>query len=118
MRSDEKNAGKGNAGAAAGMVTAAEAGKITDESIATYMDSINKGIRAAASLGKRRYSYLVDADDDITERIVARLKKLGYTVEESRDFGLDLEWRTELEISWGKNKARNKKAPRKPRKTA
>lgn len=116
MRRDEKNAGKVNAGAATGMVTADEAGKITDESIATYMDSINKGIRAEASLGKRRYSYLVDADDDITERIVTRLKKLGYTVEESREFGLDLEWRTELEISWGKKKAKTKKAPRKPRK--
>ena len=85
------------------MISAHEAKKITTNSVATYLRDIEAGIKKNAALGKYSYEHLLDAEDDIVDKIQEKLEKLDFTVTAERTFGFDCIWRIKMTISWETN---------------
>lgn len=85
------------------MISASEARKITADSVTTYLMDIEEGIKKNAGLGKYSYEHLLDAEDDIVDKVQEKLETLGYTVTTERDFGFDCVWRTKMTVSWEAN---------------
>jgi len=82
------------------MISAHEAKKITTDSVSTYLIAIEEGIRKNAALGKYSYEHLLDAEDDIVDKVQEKLEKLGFAVTTERDFGFDCVWRAKMTVSW------------------
>ena len=82
------------------MISAREAKKISADSVTTYLMKIEEGIKKNAALGKYSYEHLLDAEDDIVDKVQERLEKMEFTVKTERDFGLDCVWRVQMTISW------------------
>lgn len=82
------------------MISASEARKITSDSVFNYLMDIKEGIKKNAELGKYSYEHMLDAEDDIVDKVQEKLETLGYTVTTKRDFGFDCVWRTKMTVSW------------------
>ena len=50
-----------------------------------------------------RFEHLLDAEDDIVDKIQEKLEKLDFTVTAERTFGFDCIWRIKMTISWETN---------------
>lgn len=87
------------------MINAKEALKITNDSIMTYVNKIEEGIKAAAALGKHRYEHLFDADGDIVEEVKHIVQQAGYKAKTESSFGFDCQWRTNMIITWENKKS-------------
>lgn len=82
------------------MISAHQAKVLTSSSVTTYLMAIEEGIKKNAELGKYSYEHLLDAEDDIMDRIQKILEKLDFTVTTERTFGFDCIWRIKMTISW------------------
>lgn len=84
------------------MLDAKDAKEITIDSINTYVNDIENGIKKNAALGKYSYEHVLGADEKLVDKVTYILRKAHYKVDTESTFGFDCVWRIRLLITWDK----------------